>query len=65
MSIIFIVLPLALIVVLGAVAAFLWAARGGQFDDLTTPAIRAMHEDGPDERENGGSREERSSPGPP
>jgi cbb3-type cytochrome oxidase maturation protein len=47
MSVIFIVLPLALVVVLAAVIAFLWAARRGQFDDLTTPALRALHEDQP------------------
>ena len=47
MSVIFIVLPLALLVVLAAVIAFLWAAKRGQFDDLTTPAIRALHEDEP------------------
>jgi cbb3-type cytochrome oxidase maturation protein len=49
MSVIFIVLPLALVVVLAAVIAFLWAARRGQFDDLTTPALRALHEDQPRE----------------
>ena len=45
MSVIFLVLPLALLVVLAAVAAFAWAARRGQFDDLTTPAWRVLHED--------------------
>lgn len=47
MSVLFIVLPLALVVVLAAVIAFLWAARRGQFDDLTTPAMRALHDDEP------------------
>ena len=42
-----IVVPLALLVVGAAVAAYLWAARDGQFDDLTTPAVRALHEDPP------------------
>jgi len=51
MSVIFIVLPLALIVVLAAVAAFTWAARRGQFDDLETPAIRMLHDE--DERPRG------------
>jgi cbb3-type cytochrome oxidase maturation protein len=44
-SVIFLVLPLALLVVLAAVAAFAWAARRGQFDDLETPAIRMLHDD--------------------
>ena len=45
MSVVFLVLPLALIVVLVAVAAFAWAARRGQFDDLETPAIRMLHDE--------------------
>ena len=45
MSVLYIVLPLALLVVGVAVAAFLWAARRGQFDDMDTPAVRALHED--------------------
>ena len=48
MSVIFLVLPLALIVVAVAVAAFVWATRRGQFDDLDTPALRMLHDD--DER---------------
>lgn len=47
MSVLFIVLPLALIVVAAAVVAFLWASRGGQFDDLDTPAMRMLHDDDP------------------
>lgn len=45
MSIVYLVLPLALVIVLAAVLAFVWAARGGQFDDLETPALRMMHDD--------------------
>jgi len=45
MSALFVVLPLALLFVTGAVAAFLWAARRGQFDDLDTPAVRVLHDD--------------------
>lgn len=47
MSIIFIVLPLALLVVLAAVIAYVWAARSGQFDDTTTPAVRVLLDDEP------------------
>lgn len=46
MTIIYVVLPLALLVVLGAVWAYVWAARSGQFDDLDTPALRVIVEDG-------------------
>ena len=45
MSVMFLILPLALIVVFIAVAGFVWAARRGQFDDLDTPAMRALHDD--------------------
>jgi cbb3-type cytochrome oxidase maturation protein len=44
-SVIFIVVPLATIVVLAAVAAFVVSARRGQFDDLETPAMRVLHDD--------------------
>lgn len=45
MSVLFILIPVALVIVATAVVAFVWAARRGQFDDLTTPALRAMHDD--------------------
>ena len=67
MSVIYIVIPLALIVVGVAVAAFLWAAKRGQFDDLETPAVRVLHEDataktqGAKSGDTGASDEKRSS----
>jgi cbb3-type cytochrome oxidase maturation protein len=33
-----------LLLSLSAVVAFWWATRGGQFDDLKTPAVRALHD---------------------
>lgn len=51
MSIVYLVLPLALVIVLGAVLAFVWAARRGQFDDLETPALRMLHDDERSRRE--------------
>lgn len=47
MSVLFIVLPAALALVGAAIAAYVWAARRGQFDDLSTPAIRASLDDDP------------------
>jgi len=44
MSVIFIVLPLALLIVGGAVWAFVWSAKNGQYDDLETPAVRVLHD---------------------
>lgn len=45
MSVLWIVVPLALLVAAGAVAAFIWAARSGQFDDLDSPSVRMLEED--------------------
>jgi len=45
MSVLAIVIPLALIVVAAAVAAFVWAARDGQFDDTETPPRRMLVDD--------------------
>ncbi|MFG0284697.1 MAG: cbb3-type cytochrome oxidase assembly protein CcoS [Phycisphaerales bacterium JB039] len=45
MSVIYIVIPLAFLIAGAALAAFLWAARSGQFDDLDSPAHRAIQDD--------------------
>ncbi len=45
MSVIYLVLPLALVIVGAAVAAFAWSARSGQMDDLETPALRVLHDE--------------------
>ena len=45
MSVIYLVLPIALLLLAGAIAAYAWAARRGQFDDLKTPAMRALDDD--------------------
>ena len=45
MTVIYIVLPLVLIIAIGAIIAFIWAARSGQIDDLETPALRVLHEE--------------------
>lgn len=45
MSVLYLVVPLAIIMAVVAVVAFVWAARGEQFEDLETPAIRMVHEE--------------------
>jgi cbb3-type cytochrome oxidase maturation protein len=40
MTALYIVLPLALLVAGGAVAAFVWVVRSGQLDDVDTPPRR-------------------------
>lgn len=45
MAVLMILLPLALALGAAALAAFVWAAREGQFDDLDTPPVRAALDD--------------------
>ena len=45
MSVIFVLVPVALVIVALALWAYVWAARRGQFDDLKTPGMRVLHED--------------------
>lgn len=45
MSVLFVLVPLAILIVVLFVAAYVWSSRSGQFDDLTTPAMRALHDD--------------------
>jgi cbb3-type cytochrome oxidase maturation protein len=44
-SVIFVVLPVALLLGAAAVGGFVWATKRGQFDDLKTPALRALQDD--------------------
>ena len=48
MSAIYLALPVALLLALAGVIAFIWSVRSGQMDDLETPALRLLSED--DER---------------
>jgi cbb3-type cytochrome oxidase maturation protein len=45
MNIIYVLIPLALLLLVAAVAAFLWAVRNAQFDDLDSPATRILFDD--------------------
>lgn len=47
MSVLFVLVPLAILLVAVFVALYVWSSRSGQFDDLTTPAMRALHDDAP------------------
>ena len=46
MSVIFVVLPLAIVLAALAVWGFIWSVRSGQLDDLDTPSLRITHDDG-------------------
>ena len=45
MNVLYILIPLALLLLAGAVWAFFWAVSSGQFDDLDTPAMRVVLDD--------------------
>ena len=50
MNVLYVLVPLALALALGGVAAFRWAVRDGQFDDVDTPALRVLLDDEPADR---------------
>lgn len=45
MSVVFIVLPLALLFAAIALIAFIWATKSGQFDDMDSAQHRMLHDD--------------------
>lgn len=47
--VIYVMVPLALILALAGLIGFLWCARGGQFEDLDTPALRILVDEPPDD----------------
>lgn len=44
MSVMYLALPIALLLVGAAFLAFRWTVRSGQLDDLDTPAYRALYD---------------------
>ncbi|MGB0953983.1 MAG: cbb3-type cytochrome oxidase assembly protein CcoS [Planctomycetota bacterium] len=47
MTVLFVVLPLALLIAAAALWGFGWAVKRGQFDDLETPGRRMLLDDDP------------------
>ena len=45
MNVVLILIPIALVLGLGGLGAFMWALRSGQFDDLDGAAMRILDED--------------------
>ena len=45
MSVMFVLLPLALLFAAAALGVFIWAALSGQYDDVHTPAVRILYDD--------------------
>jgi cbb3-type cytochrome oxidase maturation protein len=50
MTVLYVLVPMALLLAAAAVTAFLWAARDGQLDDLDSPPLRVLHDDEPGKR---------------
>ena len=50
MSGLLVLIPIALLLGIGALATFLWALRSGQYDDLKGAAERILSEDPRDRR---------------
>ncbi len=48
MEIIYLLIPIAIILVSVAIWAFFWSVKQGQFDDLESPAHRILFEDDDD-----------------
>ena len=45
MSVVYIALPVAILLALAGVIAFIWATRSGQMDELETPGQRILFDD--------------------
>ncbi len=45
MTVLYVILPLALLSAASAVAAFVWTVRSGQLDDVDTPPRRILFDD--------------------
>ncbi len=45
MEALFFLVPLSVLVTAAAIAAFRWALRSGQMDDLDTPPVRILFDD--------------------
>lgn len=50
MSVIYILLPLAVLMTILGITCFIWAVRRGQFDDVETPRYRVLFDDDADGR---------------
>mgnify|MGYP006423948343 CR=1 FL=1 len=48
MTILYLLVPVALLMAGAGVWAFFWSVRNGQYDDVETPAIRVLLDDEPE-----------------
>jgi cbb3-type cytochrome oxidase maturation protein len=52
MNVLLVMIPLSIVLLIGAAIAFFWAVDDGQFDDMDTPGLLPL-DDNPRERDNG------------
>ena len=52
MEIIYVLLPLSIVLALGALVGYFWAVKRGQFDDLETPSRRILFDDDSSSKDN-------------
>jgi cbb3-type cytochrome oxidase maturation protein len=62
-SVVYIALPVALLLAVAGVIAFVWATRSGQMDDLETPGQRVLFDDDEVSTSRRASRSDGSSDG--
>ena len=62
MSVLYLVLPLAIVIAGGMLWAFIRSVRYGQFDDLDTPAYRMLFDDEPARKPRESAKESGEKP---
>ena len=62
MDILFITVPVTILFIATAVAIFFWANKGGQYDDLDSPAHRILFDDDVQTSENESKTDEDQEP---
>ncbi|MGM0563508.1 MAG: cbb3-type cytochrome oxidase assembly protein CcoS [Pseudomonadota bacterium] len=45
MNLIYMLIPIAIILLIAAIGGFFWAVGNGQYDDLDSPSLIALEED--------------------
>lgn len=45
MSVIYLMIPLAILLAAAAITGFVWSVKRGQYDDLDTPSVRMLYDD--------------------
>lgn len=52
MSVLYVLIGVSLLVALGFLTAFLWAVKGGQYEDNYTPSVRILFDEEPDQKKS-------------